>query len=248
MATALSHTVFTDKTVLITGANRGLGLGFAKSLTGAGAKVVACCRDPSKAEDLAQLNPRPLLVSLDLSDESSIQDLSQKLKDLGIYSLDYLINNAGVTSPNHPHDPILNATPDVIKDVFNVNVIGTILVTQACLPLLRQEATRCIINLSSQLASLDKCWGIQGRYGGVCSYRMSRAANNMAMRCFGGELRDEGFVCISMSPGHVATDMGSAGGRLAALTVEQSISSMLDVISKLTQDDNGKYVVRRSCI
>jgi len=233
---------FAGKTVVITGANRGLGLGFAQSLAAAGAKVVACCRDPSKAEALAQLSPRPVLVPLDLSDEVSAQGLAAHLAELGVHTVDYLINNAGITSPNHPHDPIVSASPDIIRDVFNVNVIGTILVTQACLPLLRMGTAKCVVNMSSQLASLDKCWGMQGRDGGVASYRMSRAANNMAMRCFGGELRHEGFLFISMSPGHVATDMGSAGGRAAPLTVEQSIAGMLDVIAHLTSEDNGKYL------
>merc|ERR1719235_2006900 len=109
----------------------------------------------------------------------------------------------------------------------------------ACLPFLAEGRSRMVMNLSSQLASIDKCWGIQGRYGGVSSYRMSRAANNMAMRCFGGELRDQGYIFVSMSPGHVATDMGSAGGRKAPLTVEESVSGILDVVRTLAADRNG---------
>lgn len=233
---------FAGKTVLITGANRGLGLGFATAFNATGARVVACCRDPSKADELASLEPKPIMVALDVASEESVGALAGLLKSAGIESLDLLVNNAGISSPNHPHDPILESDMAIMKNVFDVNVIGTIMVTKICLPLLAAGSMRMVMNLSSQLASLDKCWGIQGRYGGVSSYRVSRAASNMALRCFGGELRDEGYVFISMSPGHVATDMGSAGGRKAPLTVEQSVGGVLKVLGHASSDDNGKFL------
>lgn len=234
--------VFAGRTVLVTGANRGLGLGFVVAFQKLGAKVVACCRDPSKAEELNALDPKPLILALDVASESSVLALPGSLNDYGIVSLDYLINNAGISSRNHPHDPILESSVAEIKGVFDVNVVGTIMVTKACLPFLKAGDVRTVMNLSSQLASIDKCWGIQGRYGGVCSYRISRAASNMALRCFGGELREDGYVFVAMSPGHVATDMGSAGGRTAPLTVDQSVTGMLKVLSHLARDDNGKFL------
>lgn len=115
------------------------------------------------------------------------------------------------------------------------------MVTQACLPLLNNADTKVVMNLSSQLASIERCWGVQGRYGGVCSYRMSRAASNMALRCFGGELREQGYTFIAMSPGHVQTDMGSAGGRVAPLTFSQSIGHILAKLSHSTTEDNGRF-------
>jgi len=233
---------FAGKTVLITGANRGLGLGFATAFTAAGAHVVACCREPEKAKDLNALEPKPTVLALDLASEESLGALPELMKGADITSLDILVNNAGISSPNHPHDPILQSDAAVMKSVFNVNVVGTVMVTKACLPFLAAGRSRMVMNLSSQLGSIDKCWGIQGRYGGVSSYRVSRAANNMALRCFGGELRDEGYVFISMSPGHVATDMGSAGGRKAPLMVEESINGILQVLAHATLDDNSKFL------
>jgi len=207
-----------------------------------GARVVACCRDPAKAEHLTEIQPKPIVLPLDVSSEESVGALPALLKDAGVQSLDLLVNNAGISSPNHPQDPILNADASVMKSVFNVNVVGTVLVTNVCVPFLAAGTSRMVMNLSSQLGSIDKCWGIQGRYGGVCSYRMSRAANNMAMRCFGGELRDQGYIFVSMSPGHVATDMGSAGGRKAPLTVEESIAGILKVLSHCGPEENGKFL------
>lgn len=233
---------FAGKTVIITGANRGLGLGFARAFTTAGARVVACCRQPGNAEQLLVLDPQPVVLELDVASEESVKALPALLKGAGIACLDLLVNNAGISSPNHPHDPILECDISVIKSVFDVNVLGTIMVTKSCLSFLDAGKSRIVMNLSSQLASIDKCWGIQGRYGGVSSYRMSRAASNMAMRCFGGELRGQGYTFLSMSPGHVATDMGSAGGRKAPLTVEESVGGILKVLSHVSPEDNGKFL------
>ena len=78
--------------------------------------------------------------------------------------------------------------------------------------------------------------------GGVASYRISRAANNMAMRCFAGELSEEGFTVIAISPGHVNTDMGSQGGRTPPLQVGESTAGMIRVLSAATTADNGKFL------
>ena len=132
-----------------------------------------------------------------------------------------------------------------MKSVFETNVVGTVMVTQAFLPLLRASpgGKPVVCNLSSQLGSIENALTAQGRAGGVASYRVSRAANNMAMRCFAGELGPEGFTFISMSPGWVQTDMGNAGGRAPPLTVDQSIAGMLNVLEglDLAGTDNGKF-------
>jgi len=241
MAAAVqAMSIFAGKKVLITGANRGLGLGFAEALTRAGADIIACCRRSS--EGLDALSPKPTIITLDVSSQQSVQALPSSLHSVGITSLDYLINNAGISSSNHPIDPILAVKADEIRAVMEVNVVGTIGVTQACLPLLAAASTKCVVNLSSMLASMDQCWGVQGKYGGVSSYRMSKAANNMATRCFSGELRDEGYVFVALSPGHVDTDMGSKGGRTPPLSVQQSIEKMVEVIANLSPADNGKFL------
>lgn len=240
------------KTVLVSGSSRGLGLGFVEQLLGAGAHVVATCRCPAKAEQLAALKERAgpqqlLILPLDTTDAASVDALPGELRKHGIESLSTLINNAGVTTANHPIDPILKSSAADMHAVFDTNVVGTVRLTQACLPLLRaaQCKTRTIANVSSQLASLEGCAGphaVQGRAGGVACYRISKAAGNMVVRCFAGELAAEDFVCVAISPGHVATDMGSAGGRDAPLTVETSVRGMLAVIEKLEGKDNGRFL------
>eukprot|EP00658_Telonema_sp_P-2_P070193 TRINITY_DN59783_c0_g1_i1.p1 TRINITY_DN59783_c0_g1~~TRINITY_DN59783_c0_g1_i1.p1 ORF type:complete len:277 (+),score=60.40 TRINITY_DN59783_c0_g1_i1:3-833(+) len=229
--------------VLVTGANRGLGLGFVRHLLEQGAIVVAACRTPDKADALNELLAgcdKSFSVKLDIADPDSVQSAAVEVSTrLG--ALDVLINNAGISSSNHPNDPILTAEAGDVSNVFSTNVLGTIAVTNGMLAMLRNGSLKKVINLSSQLASIEHCFGIQGRFGGVCSYRISRAASNMAMRTFAGELREEGFVFVSMSPGHVDTDMGSAGGRKPPLTVDQSVGGMLEVIATLGEEDNGSF-------
>ena len=152
------------------------------------------------------------------------------------------MNNAGISSKNHPNDPIMGVDAEELMSILRTNVVGTLTTSQVFYPLLKGGVSKIVMNLSSQLGSIDKCWGMQGRYGGVGCYRMSRAANNMMMRCFGGELRDEGFTFISMSPGHVNTDMGAAGGRKPPLEVPESITGMLQVLEGLTREDNGRFL------
>lgn len=229
---------FSSATVLVTGASRGLGRGFVEALLAQGARVVATCRSPASAK----LPAEALVVQLDVADEGSVGSLPQRLADLGVTAVDVLVNNAGISNPAHPVDPSPTCKVSDVRDVFETNVLGTLGVTQVLLPLLRAGDDRLIVNLSSQLASLTNAWSVQGRRGGCTSYRVSRAANNMLVRCLGGELLDDGFTVLAMSPGHVATDMGSAGGRTAPLTVEDSVAGMLRVLAAASPRDSGKFL------
>jgi len=233
-----------DKVVLLTGANRGLGLGFVRHLAERGAVIIGACRNPSNAKEMDALlatAPGSFSVALDLQSDESITKAAEEVASK-VSTIDILINNAGISSKNHPVDPVVSVDGDELMNILRTNVVGTLNTTQAFLPLLEKGNSKVVMNLSSQLGSIDKCWGIQGRYGGVGCYRMSRAANNMMMRCFGGELRDQGFVFIAMSPGHVNTDMGASGGRKPPLEVPQSVDGMLQVLESLSKADNGKFL------
>ena len=123
-------------------------------------------------------------------------------------------------------------------------MLGNIRMTNKCLPLMAKSSKKVVVNLSSDLGSIHGTFTAQStkvKPGGVCAYRISKAAGNMASRVFAAELKSEGAIVIAMSPGWVETDMGSSGGRSPPLKSHQSIGGMLNVINGLTLEDTGKF-------
>lgn len=212
-------------TVLITGANRGIGLELARQYSSAGWQVIATARSPDRAEELNGLDVR--VLQLDVTDQESVVRLAH---DLGDQSIDILINNAGIL-------PEAKSIADVNFDDFNrvlaVNTVGPIRVTQALLPNLRRGSLRKIINISSIVGSIANNTG-----GGMYGYRESKAALNMFTTSLAIELRADRFTCIVMHPGWVQTDMG---GKNAAVSTRDSVRGIRDVIGNLTQDDSGTF-------
>lgn len=218
-----------ERTVLVTGANRGLGLEFSRQFSDAGWKVIATAREPDKAEELHQLGARVQVVQLDVTDAKSVAALA---KELAGTPLDLLINNAG-------HGVAIEGGPKLeelkIADfelLMQVNAIGPVRVVQALLPNLRAGKGKTIVGITSGLGSI--AWNLGGAYYG---YRESKAALDMFTRTLAAELKPEGFVCIALMPGWVKTDMG---GPNATMTPEQSITAMRKVIDQLKPADTGK--------
>jgi NAD(P)-dependent dehydrogenase (short-subunit alcohol dehydrogenase family) len=212
-------------TVLITGANRGLGLEFARQYAGAGWTVIATARNPANAADLNALGVR--VVALDVTDQESIDKLARTLGDAPV---DLLINNAGI----FPRVGTLAETDfDTVARTYAVNTIGPMRVTRALLPNLRRGEMKTVVSITSGLGSITD--NTSGRFYG---YRESKAALNMFTRSLAAELRDEGFTCVVISPGWVQTDMG---GPNASLTPKESITGMRAVIARLTPAATGTY-------
>ena len=213
------------QTVLITGANRGIGLELARQYAAAGWQVIGTARNPDSADELRSLEIQ--ILQLDVTDQESVDRLADAL---GNHSIDVLINNAGIL-------PMAVSITDIDMDAFNrtlaVNTVGPVRVTRALLPYLRQGTLKKIINVSSNLGSLAN--NTEGRFYG---YRESKAALNMFTRSLAAELRTEQFICISLHPGWVQTDMGGAN---ATLTVQDSVSGIREVVEGLKPADNGTF-------
>lgn len=217
------------RTVLITGANRGLGLEFSKQYHAAGWKVIATARHPDEAAELKALGEGVRIVPLDVTKPGSVAALAATLATTPI---DLLINNAGQGVGLEPGS--LGALKiDDFDRVLQVNAIGPVRVTQALLPNLRAGAGKTIVGISSGLGSLD--WN---RSGGFYGYRESKAALQMFMRSLAAELKPEGFICIALIPGWVKTDMG---GPDAPLTPQESVAGMRKVLDGLKPEDTGKF-------
>jgi NAD(P)-dependent dehydrogenase (short-subunit alcohol dehydrogenase family) len=214
------------RTVLVTGANRGLGLEFAKQYQNAGWKVVATARDPDAAKELKELGVR--IEALDVADAASVAALAKRLKDVPV---DLLINNAGMA--DRAPTSLQELDIDAYERVMQVNAIGPVRVTQALLPNLRAGTGKQIVSISSGLGSITN-----NTTGGFWGYRESKAALDMFVRNAAAELQPEEFICIAMSPGWVKTDMG---GPEADITPEVSITGMRKVIEGLKLEDTSKF-------
>ena len=217
--------------VLVTGANRGLGLEFVRQLLGRGERVIAACRQPGRAIELTRLagvHPGHLTVlPLALPDPRSMAELVREIETLDL-RIGLLINNAGMLVSGERFGSIEAKS---LQDSFASNAQGPLLLTQALAPRLAEHAK--VINLSSGLASIARADSLYSP-----SYSISKAALNMASKLLSIALADRGIVVIALSPGWVQTDMGGVG---ASLTPEESIGAMLRVIDGLQTSDTGAF-------
>lgn len=217
--------------ILITGANRGIGLEFCKQYLRKGNRVYACCRDVSKAMNLQQLkadNSKNLsIIPLDVESYDSIQQLKFSLKN---QPLDILINNAGIFSFDLPDYHLQSR---IWEKFFRINSIGPYLITQTLLQNLQQGSQKKIINISSDMGSIHL-----NSNGNFIPYRTSKAALNAITKSLAMENQETAMIFIALHPGWVRTDMGGPNGMLAP---EESVAAMMAHIEKLTTAHSGKY-------
>jgi len=209
-------------TILITGANRGIGLEFVRQYSQDGCDVIATARHSSP--ELDALGVR--VESLDLADADAVASFAAKFDG----SLDLFIANAGT---NHPMEGKTADDARAWQTMIMVNAIAPYMLGQALLP--RMADGGKMIAISSGMGSI----GDNG--GGWVPYRTSKAALNMAWSCLALEARGRGIPCVLFSPGWVKTRMGGAGAEISS---EESVSAMRALIEKLTIDDTGKFMRR----
>jgi NAD(P)-dependent dehydrogenase (short-subunit alcohol dehydrogenase family) len=217
------------RTVLITGANRGLGLEFARQYRAAGWQVIATARQPEAAEDLKALGEGVRIVPLDVTKPESVAALKASL---GHQPIDLLINNAG-QGVGLKGGSLAELKIEEFESVVEVNTLGPVRVTQALLPNLRAGKGKMIVGISSGLGSIA-----ENREGGFYGYRESKAALDMFLRSLAAELKPDGFICVSLIPGWVKTDMG---GPNAPLTPEESVTGMRKVLDGLKPENTGQF-------
>jgi len=213
------------QTVVITGANRGLGLELARQLNAAGAEVIGTARKPDAADELRKLGVR--IEQLDVADAASVAAFAERLGDT---KLDILMNNAGVFLQREKPTTV---DLETMAKVLAVNTMGPLRVSQALMPALRRGNGKMIMNMSSGLGSISN-----NSNGAFADYRASKAALNMISRSQAAELKDEGFIVVVMSPGWVRTDMG---GENAELSPAESVSGILHTLAGLEVGNSGGY-------
>jgi NAD(P)-dependent dehydrogenase (short-subunit alcohol dehydrogenase family) len=224
--------------ILVTGANRGIGLALTKVLLAGGHVVIAGCRRPDQATQLSQLvlsHPETLdLIECNLDSEQelrlAVEDSLNRRK-----KLDVLVNNAGIM-PEAGNESILNIDLDLFWRAFNTNVLGTARVIRAFYPLLAQSERPRIVNVSSGLGSISTREG-HDHY----AYSASKAALNMLTRTIANELGPKGVTTVAISPGWVRTEMG---GEQATLSPEESAQTLAEAIQRIGPELNGEFLDR----
>ncbi|KAM6380772.1 C-signal-like [Pluvialis apricaria] len=242
--------------VLVTGANRGIGLGLVRHFLGMPNPpewVFAGCRDPKgqraqELQNLASKHPNLVITPLDVTDPASIKAAAARVgEQLGGSGLNLLINNAGMAKVNL----LDNETLEAMTQVYTTNTVGPLLMGQAFLPLLKKAAQgspgsalsfskAAIVNMSSIGGSIEELY--LWDQANVVSYRCSKAALNMLTKCQSLGYREHGVLCVALHPGWVQTDMGSAAGHTPPVTVEASVRGMLKVLSSLSEKDTGTFL------
>jgi NAD(P)-dependent dehydrogenase (short-subunit alcohol dehydrogenase family) len=219
-------------TVLVTGANRGLGLEFARQYAHDGARVFACCRDPRAATALAALakdsGGKITVHELDVASGDSVAKLK---KEIGSVPIDIIINNAGVYGPQK--QTATNMDFSGWEETLQINTIGPMRVTQAFLPNLKAGKEKKVVAITSGMGSIAET------SGGYIAYRTSKAALDMLMRNLAIDLKSDGIVAIPLNPGWVKTDMGGASAPLSPAT---SIGNMRKVIAARRPSDSGRFL------
>lgn len=223
--------------VLITGASRGIGLGLVqKYLEDGNFHVFATCRTPDTAPDLQTLvasYPETVsLIQLDISDLASITASVKAVQDKTDV-LDILINNGAIMPPTRETRQFGELDMNALNEMMTVNAVAPLIVTQAYADLLGNSDNPRVVMVSSEMGSMQ--WTTSG---GAYGYRMSKAAMNMTARTLAMDETTSKWIVITTHPGNVVTKMS---GLKTGLSPLESASGLLQVITGLTNEDNGKF-------
>ena len=223
-------------TILVTGANRGLGLEFVKQYLAEGCDVIAFCRNPATALDLCALSNGKLDIhGVDVTDFATIDAAKEEISDRPI---DILINNAGVFGPKPQADNDFRQLMghldyDMWDNIMKINALGPVRIVECFLENVLASDQKKIISISAILGSIG------GTAGGLYPYRTSKAAVNMAMATLAKEVADRDGKVLMLNPGWVKTDMG---GDDAPFTPAQSIENLRKLINQLNSNNSGSFL------
>jgi NAD(P)-dependent dehydrogenase (short-subunit alcohol dehydrogenase family) len=222
-------------TILITGANRGLGLEFARQYATHGWEVIATARNPEKSEELQKLAKKGSVFpqALNVSSGESVQAL---VKNLSGKPIDLLVLNSAIYTRDGNEIGKINY--EGWRESFETNVLGAVRVAEALLDNVAASERKQIVAISTGMGSLGALGTTMG-FGAAYQYRTSKAALNMAMLILAKDLEPRGIGVVIFSPGWVQTDMGGAN---ASLTPAQSIGGMRKALEGNPMDLTGKFL------
>jgi NAD(P)-dependent dehydrogenase (short-subunit alcohol dehydrogenase family) len=221
------------KTVLVTGANKGIGREVARQLAAKGFHVFVGARNAKAgrkaAEEIAKKAGKATFLEIDVADNGSVTTAAREFSDIHDH-LDVLVNNAGIIVDGD--DAILKTSDDLVLKTLETNTLGPLRVTRAFVPLLRKSKTPRVINVSSGGGQLTG-----GADGWAPAYCISKTALNGVTVQLAAALSK--FAVNSVCPGWVRTDMG---GKNASRSVEEGAATIVWLASEAPQDLTGKFL------
>ncbi|HEB82182.1 MAG TPA: SDR family oxidoreductase [Gammaproteobacteria bacterium] len=219
--------------ILITGANRGIGLEMVRQAQQQGWRVFACCRNPHNADSLfniARLSNGQISVHIaDMLELATLQALSYELRNEAI---DILVNNAGVYGPDK--NRFGNVDVAGWLQTFQVNSIAPLKMVEAFIEQLNMGQRKVVACMSSKMGSMA-----DNGYGNSYIYRSSKAALNAVVKSLSIDLKEQGIISVALHPGWVKTDMG---GPNAEISTTECVQQLLGHINALTPADSGRFI------
>jgi len=223
-------------TVLVTGANRGLGLEFVRQYLAQGWEVYACTRKPEAPELRATDQANLHIHQLEVTDHPTVDALSEQLANV---TIDVLVNNAGTTGPKGApecmeYSGVDNMDYQIWRDTMEVNLLGAFKIATAFKSNLARAERGILVNMSSDLGSME-----QNTMGSMYSYRTSKTALNMMSKGFAVEWPE--IISISMAPGWCKTELGGEG---APIDPADSVADQIKTLSTLDAEKSGCFIDR----
>lgn len=221
-----------QKTVVITGASRGLGLEFCRQYLSDGYRVYACARSPERSAALLELKQQFAssleLIPLDITKSGMIHNLAFSISE----PVDILINNAGIYGPRDLAYHELNS--EAWMEVLEIDTVAPLMVSGALADHVAKSHEKKIVFISSKMGSIA-----DNQKGGSYIYRSAKAALNAAAKSLAIDIEPKGVSVVMLHPGWVRTDMGGAHG---AIDAPESVSGMRQVISQLSLSNSGSFI------
>lgn len=227
---AKEFSVTKQQTLLITGANRGIGLEYVRQYADEGWRVIACCRVPQQASELQRLaegRAQITIQALDVADFDQIEALGRTLADQAVH---LLINNAGV----YPQSTFRHIDYAQWAQAFQINTMSTLKLAEVFIPHLVQAGNAKLVAMTSKMGSID-----DNTSGGEYLYRSSKTALNMVIKSLSHDLNKYGISTAALHPGWVRTDMGGPNG---LIDTETSVRGLRKVIANLSLNSSGKFI------
>ncbi|KAK9372107.1 uncharacterized protein V1513DRAFT_453429 [Lipomyces chichibuensis] len=227
-----------SKVIVVTGANRGIGLALVEQFSSRGDTVIATVRSKAKAAGTPLITlPNVKLVELDADDLATIDPAVAEIEKIAPDGIDELWNNLAVYNHGQNSSSVRNVVPDDIQKVLQVNVIAPAYFSSKLLALLEKRTTKKIVFVSSVVASFEvtKSFGeILSQMGTPFVYGASKSALNMTALYFHQQLNSSGFTIMPIHPGIVLTGMNPRG----TISTEESATKMIDVVDSVSSKED----------